>query len=210
MLSVNENECDRDSERIREVFAYKHRNGDILSGRHVSFGYKVENKKFVKDEKTQHIVEDFFSHYFTVYSKRDTMNYILTKYGSDSPPQTTLHYMFKSPVYYGHMYGRDNFCDAHISKEQFDKIKETGTLKTYTRTNETYIFSGLIKCPFCGKNFTGYRHKTVKKSGKVHISPVYPQWTRGYTVGKESILASAALLSFRVRPVRVNQAPCRD
>ncbi len=138
------------------------------------------------------------------------MNYILTKYGSDSPPQTTLHYMFKSPVYYGHMYGRDNFCDAHISKEQFDKIKETGTLKTYTRTNETYIFSGLIKCPFCGKNFTGYRHKTVKKSEKVHISPVYPQWTRGYTVGKESILASAALLSFRVRPVRVNQAPCRD
>ena len=173
MLSVNENECDRDSERIREVFAYKRRNGDVLSGNHVSFGYRVENKKFVKDDKTRHIVEDFFSYYFTVYSKRKTMDYILTKYGPDSPAQTTLQYMFKNPVYYGHMYGRDNFCEPYISKEQFDKIKETGTLKTYTGTNEPYIFSSLIKCPFCGKNFSGYQHKTVKKSGKTYISPVY-------------------------------------
>lgn len=173
MLSVNENECDRDSERIREVFAYKRRNGDILSGNHVSFGYRVENKRFVKDEKTRHIVEDFFSHYFTVYSKRETMDYILTKYGADSPPQTTLQYMFKNPVYYGHMYGRDNFCEPYISKEQFDKIKETGTLKTYAGKNEPYIFSSLIKCPFCGKNFSGYQHKTVKKNGKTYIHSVY-------------------------------------
>ena len=70
MLSVNENECDRDSERIREVFDYKRRNNEILSGAHASFGYKAENKKFVKDEKTKAMVEDFFSYYFTVYSKQ--------------------------------------------------------------------------------------------------------------------------------------------
>ncbi len=173
MLSVNENECDRDSERIREVFAYKRRNGEILSGNHVSFGYKVENKKFVKDEKTRHIVEDFFSYYFTVYSKRATINYIIEKYGPEAPAETTLNYMFKNPVYYGHAYDQDDFCESYISKEQFAKIKETGTLKTYTGTNEPYIFSGLIKCPICGHNFAGYQHKTVKKSGKVYISPVY-------------------------------------
>ncbi len=172
MLSVNENECDRDSERIREVFAYKRRNGEVLSGRHASFGYKTENKKFVKDEKTRHIVEDFFSYYFTVYSKRATVNHIMDKYGPDSPPETTLHYMFKNPVYYGRAYGRDDFCDPYITKEQFYKIKETGNLKTYTGNNEPYIFSSLIKCPFCGKNFAGYQHKT-KKNGKIYISPVY-------------------------------------
>lgn len=31
MLSVNENECDRDSDRIKEVFAYKRRNNCTLS-----------------------------------------------------------------------------------------------------------------------------------------------------------------------------------
>ena len=44
MLSVNENECDRDSERIREVFAYKRRKNEILSGSHASFGYKAETR----------------------------------------------------------------------------------------------------------------------------------------------------------------------
>ena len=38
----------------------------------------------------------------------------------------------------------------------------------------------------------------------------YPQWTKGHTVGEEPIFAPASLLSFRVRPVRVNQAPRRD
>ena len=38
----------------------------------------------------------------------------------------------------------------------------------------------------------------------------YPQWTKGHTVGKEPIFAPASLLSFRVRPVRVNHAPRRD
>lgn len=173
MLSVNENECDRDSERIREVFAYKRRNGEILSGKHVSFGYKVENKKFVKDKKTRHIVEDFFSYYFTVYSKYATVNYIMEKYGPDSPPETTLQYMFRNPVYYGHMYGKDNFCEPYITREQFDKIKEIGNLKTYTGSQEPYIFSSLIKCPYCGHNFAGYKHKTIKKNGKVYIHSVY-------------------------------------
>ena len=173
MLSVNENECDRDSDRIREVFAYKRRNGEILSGAHVSFGYKVENKKFVKDENTRHIVEDFFNHFFTFYSKRKTADYIMEKYGKSAPAQTTLMYMFKNPVYYGHAYGVDNFCEAYITKSQFQKIKEIGTLKVYTGNNAPYIFSGLIKCPVCGHNFSGYQHKTKKGNGKTYISPAY-------------------------------------
>lgn len=173
MLSVNENECDRDSDRIKEVFAYKLKNGEILSGAHVSFGYRVENKKFVKDEKTRHIVEDFFNHFFTFYSKRKTANYILEKYGDQSPTESTLIYMFKNPVYYGHAYGMDNFCEGYITKEQFLKIKQIGSLKVYEGKNDPYIFSGLIKCPFCGHNFAGYQHKTKKASGKCYISPAY-------------------------------------
>lgn len=173
MLSVNENECDRDSDRIREVFAYKRRNGEILSGAHVSFGYKVKDKMFVKDETVSHIVEDFFNHFFTFYSKRKTVNYIMEKYGDLSPAETTLIYMFKNPVYYGHAYDKDNFCEAYITKEQFQKIKEISNLKVYTGNNEPYIFSGLIKCPICGHNFSGYQHRTKKPSGKIYKSPVY-------------------------------------
>lgn len=173
MLSVNENECDRDSDRIREVFAYKRQKGEILSGAHVSFGYKVKDKMFVKDEAASPIVEDFFHHFFTFYSKRKTVNYIMEKYGDSAPSETTLMYMFKNPVYYGHAYDKDNFCEGYITKEQFQKIREAGNLKVYTGSNEPYIFSGLIKCPVCGHNFSGYQHKTKKAGGKVYISPVY-------------------------------------
>ena len=173
MLSVNENECDRDSERIREVFNYKRRNREVLSGAHASFGYKTVDKKFVKDEKTRHIVEDFFSHFFTTYSKRATINYILEKYKEDSPTESTLNYMFKNPVYYGHAYGQDNFCESYITKEQFEKIKEVGNLKVYHGKNDPYIFSSLIKCPVCGHNFAGYQHRNIKKNGKKYIYPVY-------------------------------------
>ena len=173
MLSVNENECDRDSERIREVFDYKRRNNEILSGAHASFGYKAENKKFVKDEKTKAMVEDFFSYYFTVYSKRAAVSYLLEKYRDTAPPESTLYYMFKNPVYYGHAYGKDGFCEPYITREQFDKIKELGDLKWYAGKNEPYLFSGIIKCPLCGHNFAGYQHKTKKPGGKTYISPVY-------------------------------------
>lgn len=173
MLSVNENECDRDSDRIKEVFAYKRRNNEVLSGAHVSFGYKVVDKKFVKDESTKHIVEDFFSYFFTTYSKRATVNYVMGKYGDDSPGEHTLQYMFKNPVYYGHAYGKDNFCENYITEEQFRKIKEISSLKIYKGDNRPYIFSGLIKCPICGHNFAGYKHKNVKKSGKTYIHPAY-------------------------------------
>ncbi len=173
MLSVNENECDRDSDRIREVFAYKRRKGEILSGAHVSFGYRVEGKKFVKDENTRPIVEDFFEHYFLFYSKRKTADYIMEKYGEHSPSHSTLMYMFRNPVYYGHAYGRDGFCAAYITREQFLKIREAGTIRSCSASREPYLFSGLIKCPVCGHNFSGYRHRTKKPGGRVYISPVY-------------------------------------
>lgn len=172
MLSVNENECDRDSDRIKEVFAYKRRNGEVLSGAHASFGYTVEKKKFVKDENTRHIVEDFFQHYFTFYSKRKTAAYIMEKYKDLAPTESTLMYMFKNPIYYGHAYEKDDFCEAYITKEQFMKIKEISTLRICSCQNEPYIFSGLIKCPFCNHNFSGFQHKT-KKNEKVYISPAY-------------------------------------
>ena len=70
MLSVNENECDRDSERIRSVFEYKKLQKQNLCGK-PAYGYKMNGQKhLVKDPATKHIVEDIFDHYFTTFSKK--------------------------------------------------------------------------------------------------------------------------------------------
>ena len=84
MLSVNENECDRDSERIKSVFSYKKKNRELVSGA-PAYGYITKDKKLVKDPATKHIVEDVISYYFMYFSKRNTIYYIQEKYKDLAP-----------------------------------------------------------------------------------------------------------------------------
>ncbi len=51
MLSVNQAECDRTSERIRAVLDYKRSIGEVTSGRCACYGYKVVDNRLVKDEQ---------------------------------------------------------------------------------------------------------------------------------------------------------------
>ena len=37
--------------------------------------------------------------------------------------------------------------------------------------DEPYIFSSLIKCPWCGNNYTGYRKKQKLKNGRSVMRP---------------------------------------
>lgn len=70
MLSVNENECDRDSDRIKTVFEYKKARKEHLNGR-PGYGYIAnKDKMLIKDPATQHIVEEIFRRYFSTYSKK--------------------------------------------------------------------------------------------------------------------------------------------
>lgn len=87
MLSVNENECDRDSDRIKNVFDYKKKQREHLNGK-PAYGYISVKKKLVKDPETRHIVEDTFNHYFGCYSKNATIKYILGKYANEQNPPT--------------------------------------------------------------------------------------------------------------------------
>ena len=47
MLSVNQAECDRTSERIRAVLDYKRSIGEVTSGKCACYGYKVINNRLV-------------------------------------------------------------------------------------------------------------------------------------------------------------------
>ena len=65
MLSVNQAECDRTSERIKAVLDYKRSIGEVTSGRCACYGYRVVNNRLVKDDAVKHIIEDAYNHYFT-------------------------------------------------------------------------------------------------------------------------------------------------
>ncbi len=169
MLSVNENECDRTSDRINSVFAYKKSRKEHLNGK-PAYGYiSDENKQLIKDPATEHIVNDIFEHYFTTYSKKATVHYILSKY-ADSPVCPTMYQVnriLKCDTYTGAMYGIENYCPAYITTEQFHKIHSISDSKIIPHQTEPFLFSSMIKCPVCGKNMNGFVKRQKLKSGGV-------------------------------------------
>lgn len=172
MLAVNQSECDRDSERIKDVFAHKKRNQEHLNGP-VQFGYIVVDKHLQKDDKRRHIVEDIFRYYFTCYSKRATIKYILETYGEEAPTNYQINRMLTSEVYAGMRYGRTGYCEPYITIEQHNRILNTCQAKTYPSTKEPYLFSQMIVCPHCGLKLVAYTKRHKCKDGRITENKKY-------------------------------------
>lgn len=165
MLSVNENECDRDSERIRSVFDYKKRLRQHLTGK-PAYGYMADsNKHLVKDPKTRHIVEEIFEHYFSTWSKKETVSYIISKYGDESPTMYQINRILSCETYTGKMYNIENYCEAYITMEQFKKIKQVSDSKIIPHQTEPFLFSSMIICPVCSKKMNGFVKRQKLKNG---------------------------------------------
>ena len=173
MLSVNENECDRDSERIRTVFAYKKQNREHLNGR-PAYGYTTDAQKhLVKDPATMHIVEDIFRTYFATYSKKATVRRIQEVYGEKAPSIYQIHRILSSETYTGTKFGIAGYCESYISTEQFLHIRQITDSKIITRQTEPYLFSSMIRCPACGKNMSGFTKRRRLKNGSIRAYKRY-------------------------------------
>lgn len=167
MLSVNENECDRDSERIKTVFEYKKRMRQHVNGK-PAYGYTTDPEKhLIKDPATQHIVEDIFSHYFSVWSKKDTVSYIINKYGEQAPTMYQINRILSCETYAGRLYGIEGYCDAYISADQYNKISSVSDSKIIPHQVEPFYFSSMVKCPICGKNMNGFVKRQKLKNGGI-------------------------------------------
>lgn len=169
MLSVNENECDRTSDRIRSVFDYKKSRREHVNGK-PAYGYITDaEKRLIKDPATEPIVNDIFEQYFTTYSKSATVKYILDKYAGhpQCPTMYQVNRILKCPTYTGVLYGVEDYCPAYITPDQFRKIKSVSDAKIIPHQVEPFLFSSMIKCPVCGKNMSGLVKRQHLKSGGI-------------------------------------------
>ena len=166
MLAVAQNESDRTSERIKVVFEHKRRNGEHITGK-PPFGYMAVNKKLQKNPDERKIVEDFFEQYFGSMSKRKAIEYVQYVYGDRAPSPQAMDKFTKKEVYCGWRGADHNYCEPYISPEQFRFIQETCSSRTFHSSNERYIFSQLMKCPYCGATMTGFAKKHKCSDGSV-------------------------------------------
>jgi len=155
MLAVAQDEADRTSERIKTVNDFKRKKGEAV-GR-PALGYKIEDKKWVKDPETEPAIKAFFAAYQETYSINDAMQ-AAGAYGVKLNA-THAGRILRNPTYYGNAFGIK--CPPYITKEQFDARQERAKIRTRkNKSGRTYIFSGLLKCGFCGGAMTcGYQPK---------------------------------------------------
>lgn len=172
MLAVAQNECDRTSARIKDVFRHKIENGEWLGGK-PPFGYMRDSTQhLVKNPETSYIVDDMFNYYFTVYSKMRAVEYILDKYPGQVPAGSNLQKMFGREIYTGYRNGH-KICEPFITREQYATIQKISESRRYPIHGEPYLFSGIIVCPHCKQKMCGRRANKKKPSGKVYQYKTY-------------------------------------
>ena len=154
MLSVAQDEADRTSERIKFVFDGKRERLEPVTG-HPPAGYKIVNKKIVKDENKAQVIDGFFQKFLQTGSISETEKYVYDTFGERINYQMASK-ILRSTAYYGFWHGVDGMCEPYITKEQYDKIQSMRKkVVRKTKENRVYLFSGFIFCGECGNRMAG-------------------------------------------------------
>lgn len=167
MMSIAQFEAENTGSRINQVFAYKVKQGEVISGT-LGLGHKIENKHIVLDENAP-IVKDLFEYYDRTSCLADMARYAMEKYGLDRCSSTWRRFLHNEK-YVGSYRGNPEYCPAIISKDLFQSVqrKLTMNIKGGTKKRRTYIFSGLIVCYSCGRIMTGCPINSKSKNGTPH------------------------------------------
>jgi DNA invertase Pin-like site-specific DNA recombinase len=234
-LTIAEMEADQTGERIKIVNEYKVQTGQPLVGdQSQPLGFKNAinpangRKMVIRDPDEEEIVYDLINNFLTHQSKRRTMIYIHTKYHI-SIPYKAITNLLSNTMLYGEYRGNPSYCEAYIDKETFDKIQDILSRNVKSNTvNRAYIFSGLIKCPRCGRQLKGgihiykrgekeYRYKKYR-CGKYRID-VMCDWSKSVSENKlerlmlsniEQYLADAKIHSVQVSDSETPQLSAMD
>ena len=198
MLSVNQDECDRTSERIKAVFKHKKENKEVCSG-NVPYGYYIdENKHMQIDEEKAKEIQDAYNYYELHNNVQQTRKYLSDKYRYIT--YTATRKRLTHEAYTGTYNGIKNFCPAIISEKQYKNVQRLISMnkKQYKpkAPQEEYIFSGMIKCKVCGGSFNANR---MFRSGKCYKfyrcqrAKREQNCTNKYTISEKGILETYLL-----------------
>jgi DNA invertase Pin-like site-specific DNA recombinase len=162
-LSIAEQECDTDSDRIIDVFDNRVKNGFAITGAQ-PFGFTIKDKRVVIDEEKRAIMEDMLNYVELSSSVRGTLTYMKNTYNI-SFCYESLSRLLKNPMLYGSYRGNDNYCEGYMTKERFENMRRLLDKNIRQRKNNySYIFSGLIICNECDYHMTGVHSISNKYS----------------------------------------------
>lgn len=168
-LSVAQDEADRDSDRIKDVFRLKVKKGEAITGS-LPIGLMIgEDNKVVIDPDNVQIAYDMFDYFELHNSKRATVLYLIDKYNRFFSYNTITNAL-RNPIYKGEYHGNTDYCPRIIEPERFDRIQTLDKRNVRKRANNRhYVFSGLLQCKECGHALAG----TVTTDQKYNREYIY-------------------------------------
>lgn len=170
-LAIAQNEREKTSERIKEVFENKRKRKESFFGQNSTpFGY-MEIKdaegitRLVKDPEVSDALEEFWNIAVKYNNINKAAKMINLEYGI-TRNRSKWYELARKEIYTGTYKGIEGYCPAYVSKEDWLRLRERGFIKK-TQNDRVYLFAGLIKCPKCGKNLAGKYCKHNRANGVV-------------------------------------------
>jgi hypothetical protein len=160
-LTMAEYEAKKTSKRIRFNNKMRIKNKQVVVGaQNFSFPWTVDgekrNRHLIKDKEHEEMTYDVLNYFEKHQSKAGTLGYLNIKYGRKMSMES-LTRLLKDTLLYGEYKGVANYVEPYISKERFDRIQDIlkRNARFHNTPERTFLFSGMIKCPYCGNNLSG-------------------------------------------------------
>ena len=147
MMSIAQFEAENTGQRIRQVFAYKAAQGEVLTGS-TPPGYKIADKHLTPSEAAESVRTAFRE-----YSRTGSLNECMRACsGLCGLPRSKPAFkrMLQNPVYIGSRHGNDHYCEPIITRALWDDVQRQLSRNVKSSQRHTYVFSGLIRCRECG------------------------------------------------------------
>lgn len=142
------------AQKVNRTFRIKRREGQFLGGR-VTYGYRIENKRYIINEDEAAIIRDMFD----MATKHCTLVEIRHKYPDFS--STRIHKILDNHKYVGALNHQgevfENVIPSIVDEKTFALAQANLTQipHNYHRYTDDYILSGKIYCGLCGKKMRG-------------------------------------------------------
>lgn len=167
-LAMAEYEARKTSKRIKFNNTMRIQNKQVVTGEQCFlFPWKVvgepRNRHLEKNMDMAERLYDILEHYELHQSKRGTVVYYNEKYGEEISLYTMTN-LLQDTLLYGEYKGVEDYVEPYITKERFDNIQEI--IKRNARyaknPNQTFLFTGIVKCRCCGRNLVGQLSNTKR------------------------------------------------
>ena len=190
MLSVNQHEAERTSDRIKFTFAEKRKRGEIISG-NMPRGYSLVDGKPVKNEDADGIAA-FWETYFI--KGMGAAQRAASERGVNIVSSSAAFMLRNAMHYTGQIQGVE--CEPYITVSQAERIVNSRSSRPKAATR-VFMFSGLVVCGECGGRFSGhskhYKHADGTEAEQVFYNCNQRHRTRPYRCDNKTCFVKSTI-----------------